>query len=358
MRSTASKSKALAGLFGCLLISTMSPATAMEWTRSLDITNDIVTFRASGPVVYDDAERLLALVAKTRGASDKPSIAGAFLEHGKRPVIALDSGGGSVDGGLRLGYLVRALQFDTVVPARAECYSACTMIFLGGVQRTILGKFGIHAMSVESDPKSPRSYSDAAIAKLLDNLQSRSSIFISYTREMLGSSDVADAALLFGSEGIKLVTDKELRDWRVITVAARPSQRFQSDEMSSIDCNANADLPKVKNLVCNDLTISRDDIRIANALRMLRHRVDAKALDAEQDRWKSYRDRCEKRLARLGSNAEIIRETPDSDFAGKAVEACVREAFQLRVRELEALAEYYGIGENKVAAQGWRKSTK
>jgi hypothetical protein len=141
------------GFFCCLLTSAMSPARAMEWTSSFEFTNKTVVFRGEGEVVHNDAEKLLMAVAVAIGPDGDPSLSGAFFDKAKRPEVWLNSGGGSVNGGSRLGYAIRALRFNTVVPAGAECHSACTMAFLGGVHRTIVGKLGIRAMSPAGDAR-------------------------------------------------------------------------------------------------------------------------------------------------------------------------------------------------------------
>ena len=75
--------------------------------------------------------------------------------------IALDSPGGSVIGGIRLGELIRKYKLITGVaksvkngeystPAPGECASACVFAFVGGVDRAVTSpsRIGIHQMSV------------------------------------------------------------------------------------------------------------------------------------------------------------------------------------------------------------------
>lgn len=61
--------------------------------------------------------------------------------------IALGSAGGSVTDALEAGRMIRALKLDTTLTA--NCYSACPLVFLGGVRRTIWSpypKIGFHRM--------------------------------------------------------------------------------------------------------------------------------------------------------------------------------------------------------------------
>jgi hypothetical protein len=65
-------------------------------------------------------------------------------------IVSLNSDGGSLIAGLRIGELIRARQFYTVVPKGMRCASACALAWLGGAQRFMFvdGKIGFHAASV------------------------------------------------------------------------------------------------------------------------------------------------------------------------------------------------------------------
>lgn len=63
-------------------------------------------------------------------------------------VVALGSGGGNLSDALQAGILIRALKLETTL--MADCYSACPLVFLGGVQRTIWSPYprlGFHQAS-------------------------------------------------------------------------------------------------------------------------------------------------------------------------------------------------------------------
>ena len=65
-------------------------------------------------------------------------------------IIVLGSGGGSVRDAIRTAMLIRKQQLDTTLIA--DCYSACPLIFLGGVNRQIWSPYprlGFHQVSVE-----------------------------------------------------------------------------------------------------------------------------------------------------------------------------------------------------------------
>lgn len=75
-----------------------------------------------------------------------------------KPTMLLESLGGSLLDGLSLGRRVRLAGLQTV--ARSECASACGLIFLGGVDRTLLGphaRIGFHQVaSVRGQAQSRR----------------------------------------------------------------------------------------------------------------------------------------------------------------------------------------------------------
>ena len=77
-------------------------------------------------------------------------IKSAAAEGCSSPTILLESLGGSLLDGLSLGLRIRQAGLQTI--ARAECASACGLIFLGGVQRVLWGpraRIGFHQVAIE-----------------------------------------------------------------------------------------------------------------------------------------------------------------------------------------------------------------
>lgn len=71
-----------------------------------------------------------------------------LLAHPETKSVALGSGGGSVKDAIQSGLLIRSLRIETTLSA--NCYSACPLIFLGGVERTVWSpypKLGFHQVS-------------------------------------------------------------------------------------------------------------------------------------------------------------------------------------------------------------------
>src|SRR5262245_48035062 len=67
--------------------------------------------------------------------------------------VAFRSKGGRLLTGIRIGTLIRAKRFATVVPDAAECASACALAWLGGTRRFVGAdaKIGFHAAYVMRD---------------------------------------------------------------------------------------------------------------------------------------------------------------------------------------------------------------
>src|SRR6266853_5597138 len=62
-------------------------------------------------------------------------------------VVALQSDGGSLVAGIRIGTLIRMRNFPTLVPNGSRCASACAIAWLGGTRRFLgeRSQVGFHA---------------------------------------------------------------------------------------------------------------------------------------------------------------------------------------------------------------------
>lgn len=378
-----------------------APASALEWT-AVDISlftplasdaptdqrypridtapRGIKVYIGRGDIVAGDAERLLALY-NSPGGGDR---ALGRASRDAFPEVWLDSPGGDPFEGFRIGQVIRDLRLATVVPEGAWCASACTMAFLGGVERRIEGPYLIHAASPV----------DAAIdmTQILDTVQWFSAVYVNYARSMVGDATVAEAALAFGTGGAEQdalpLDDAELRDWGVITVAARPGQGYAPESLQTINCAENA-LPRVSALMCNDLTLGGYDARISAALTALAELSDregttsAAIAASQQERWQAVRDACEDKASTytplpfpVGDGQQINpvtgamepvtgadaasamirllleRQEPDNGSGTYAVQACLLDVYGARARQLEAMIAY---GEATATARlaGW-----
>ncbi|MDX2264321.1 MAG: hypothetical protein NW215_05065 [Hyphomicrobiales bacterium] len=166
------------------LWSACARAGTIETVRTVDCD-----LRFTGEVEEGDADKIIAalkrLDAKTlppgRVASQS-EINGTF-RGGYLPHLCLNSPGGRFDEAVKFARAVRwTMDFQTVVEAGAECYSACAIIFLGGHKHWgdgyvvfhrrlhVRGKLGFHApyiaavSAVADDKTASRTYRAGVLA--------------------------------------------------------------------------------------------------------------------------------------------------------------------------------------------------
>ncbi|WP_198033037.1 hypothetical protein [Methylosinus sp. PW1] len=326
-------------------------ATAMEWRAGLT-SDGVGAIIASGRIDELDAERLQAIVKKGRSASAGTSP----LSWDRHTLVVLHSGGGNVIGGLKIGYLIHKLGFDTLVERSRFCASACTFAFLGGVDRAVEGTFTIHAMSLASEPV------DLRIA--IDDIQTVSALVLSYTREMTGQTKMAEAAFEVGSAGLEAIPDDLLRDWNIITKVKRSAQDFSPEHYKTIYCAERRDARWVGKIVCRDLGLGRLDARITRALAVLKAVPDATAAAGEQSVWIAFRDGCEAAYQNgFGSSLEggaaaskmrlsALRQINKEETG---VQDCLEFAYEARAKELEARVAYWETVHEIASHGGWKK---
>ena len=366
------------------------PAAAMDWTvlqmpdlgpyrsdgsipdypRLAAAPRGINIFLGTGEIVPGDAQTLLALIRQAAPAS-------AVAAPGALPEVWLDSPGGDPFEGFRLGNLIRDLGMATVVPDGAFCASACTIVVLGGVERRVEGSYQVHAASPNESAED--------LYSVLDQVQYFAGTFVSYADYMIGDPRVAEAALAFGAGGemgkALPLEDSELRDWGVITVAARPSQAYDPASLQTIDC-AEATPQFVSALVCNDVSLGPLDGRLAAAYAALSGLPEAVPDLDQQPTWVWVRDTCEnvnegplfalpqemdfsvdRSDSRMGEIMERFHDRIDRTGSDRvqqdqwtarmiAARACLVSVYTDRVRELDTLRAY---AEAQVLARqgGW-----
>jgi hypothetical protein len=360
--------KLLAGLLASFAVLSASASQAMEWSQRVEVFGErVIIYEGKGPIIPGDAKRLLEKIQETGGLKEEPYVirepisnslerAGRNIARSnRRPLVSFNSGGGSVDAGVELGILIRQLGFDTIVSAGTECHSSCTMAFLGGVSRTVIGKYAIHAMAINEEVVKAQG---GITKENIYSVQAGASYLIRYAREMVGKSDILDASLRIGLQETIPVGDRELRDWNVITVASRPQQLYPASVVTTLDCDGDFlkdGLGMVRRFTCKDLTLARSEVRLTEALKALRQRPEAKAIAKEQARWIAFRNACEKAPPALTSLSQLHARAGSSEMA---VEACLEQAYKLRLLELETLVAYHAARDSGVAKAGWHEKAK
>jgi hypothetical protein len=136
-------------------------------------------------------------------------------------IVVINSPGGLVSEALDLGRAIRAAGFDTEVGMQkeidgGECYSACTLAFLGGVNRTIPKKaiFGVHRFSTDANLSSNEA---------LDVGQIEMSQIAEYIAYVGVSPKFVNEVVRSPASSINALTEDQLRDLKVIT------PKFQTD---------------------------------------------------------------------------------------------------------------------------------
>jgi hypothetical protein len=141
-----------------------------------------------------------------------------------RADVYLDSPGGSLSDGMQIGLLLRRLRANTLLGKRGSrnsglepgvCLSACSIAFLGGVQRYVSGGsvYGVHRVST-----SVRSETDFAAGQIV------SAQLSSYIRDMGVDSRLLERMAGTDKDRIYIVGAPELRALHVVDDGRRPAQ--------------------------------------------------------------------------------------------------------------------------------------
>jgi hypothetical protein len=177
----------------------------MNFSYKRDYFKGIMDFRfiyADGPIVDGTAKQFASFVQSN--------------QVGPGAVVLFNSPGGLVSEALELGRAIRAAGFDTSVGTQqgpvgsGECYSACTLAFLGGVNRTIPEKaiFGVHRFSTDA-MLSPKEALDAG--------QIQMSGITEYAAYMGVSPEFVTEMVKSSSNSINVLTQSKLKDLGIVT---------------------------------------------------------------------------------------------------------------------------------------------
>jgi hypothetical protein len=126
-------------------------------------------------------------------------------------IVSFDSAGGSVVNAMALGRRIRALGLDTVQIRQLECASACSLAFLGGVNRGAApGSIGVHRSSF--DPSSTLNRDDAVAT-----VQALTAEIIAYLSEMGVSPELLTFAYRYDQNDMRYLSAGEMHELRVTT---------------------------------------------------------------------------------------------------------------------------------------------
>lgn len=107
------------------------------------------TAEAANLTISDHRSHRTLTIAGRFEPADVARVLGVLDRTDALREVRLDSEGGSLEAGIRIGEAIRQRSLATRVPAGAVCASACVYAFLGGIIRGVEkgGRVGIHMAS-------------------------------------------------------------------------------------------------------------------------------------------------------------------------------------------------------------------
>jgi hypothetical protein len=175
--------------------------------------------------------------------------------------IALDSSGGSISLGIEIGRLIRKKRLAVEVPDGARCLSSCALLYIGGVDRSNLGRIGLHRPYLVGQP-----YRDRQIERGLPRMFADVREFVAQMGVTATFADVmintpSDSMRVFlGDEIRELVPDRDpvFDELRVATEArtrGMPTELFrQLEAQANRECGGAKDDATV---ACHDAILAR-----------------------------------------------------------------------------------------------------
>ena len=148
-------------------------------------------------------------------------------DNAVRPVVLLESPGGTVVGAMQLGMMFRKIGAAVIVAeavgdaqrqevrvAPGLCMSACVYAFFGGVKRVIpsISKLGIHRMVINEDVQDA---SGSIVRQQVFGSEEIVSALSDYTRAMGIDPGVISFAEHIAPETIHILTAKQIARWRL-----------------------------------------------------------------------------------------------------------------------------------------------
>ena len=170
---------------------------------------------AKGEINNDTADEFLAFLSSH------------LQEQGLRPVVLLESPGGTVVGAMQLGMMFRKIGAAVIVAEAVEepgtdrvrvapglCMSACVYAFFGGKKRVVppVSKLGIHRMVINESMRDP---AGGMVRQQTFGTDDIVSTLSAYTKMMGIDPNVIEFAERVSPDTIHIVTPKEIARWRL-----------------------------------------------------------------------------------------------------------------------------------------------
>lgn len=170
---------------------------------------------AEGEITNDTADQFLQFLSQH------------VSDNAIRPVVLLESPGGTVVGAMQLGMVFRKIGAAVIVAeavgdaqgqevrvAPGLCMSACVYAFFGGKKRVIprVSKLGIHRMVINESVRDP---SGGLVRQQIFGTDDIVSTLSDYTRFMGIDPGVIAFAEQIAPESIHILTAKQISRWRL-----------------------------------------------------------------------------------------------------------------------------------------------
>lgn len=140
----------------------------------------------------------------------------------KTVILSLNSDGGDVDAAIKAGTFVRQKKISTVVPKGETCASACSLLFLGGVER-YGDKIGLHR------PYSTKySVSEREAQQTYDSINKT---ILLYLRSMNIPESLLNAMNSIPPDSIRWMTTRELDEMQICGID--PAYADQKDSLKA-----------------------------------------------------------------------------------------------------------------------------
>jgi len=127
-------------------------------------------------------------------------------------LVTFNSPGGNVSKAMELGRLIRSYRLGTIQFRGSDCSSACSLAFMGGIQRLAdAGSIGVHKAS----------YSDSSrfsTEEAVSHVQAITAEVIMYMGEMGVDPALLQLSLQYDSDDIRYLSRSEMEKYRVVTI--------------------------------------------------------------------------------------------------------------------------------------------
>lgn len=216
-----------APLLGALLVfAALGPVlpAAAEETMSFEL----ITIAGKGGCPRDCAEVIAAEGEIDNDTADRfvTFLSDHLQDRDLRPVILIQSPGGTVIGAMQLGTVFRHIGAAVIVGSArpmgngeearvvpGACLSACVYAFAGGVRRVVppVSRLGIHRMVINERVFGP----DGAETRKIFGSKDIVASLAAYTRAMGVDPRMIDYAETISPDQLHIVTPREIARWRL-----------------------------------------------------------------------------------------------------------------------------------------------